>query len=153
MQALEADPGEDTRGIYRPQLLEELGVVYLKMGELDNCLSPEGALICMLPLGFTSVAQTDTEGSQSAAAVLTELLEMQPDNIRAMWLLNIAHMTLGTYPAGVPEDYLVAPSQLRGRLRHRQIRGHLREGGPLFSEHWPGAASWTTSTTTACWTS
>ncbi len=112
-QALEADPGEDTRGIYRPQLLEELGVVYLKMGELDNCLSPEGVLICMLPLD-SSVAQTDTEGSQSAVAVLTELLEMQPDNIRARWLLNIAHMTLGTYPSDVPEDYLVPPSRLRG---------------------------------------
>ena len=112
-QALEADPGGDIRGIYRSQLLEELSVVYLKMGELDNCLSPEGALICMLPLD-TSVAQTDTEGSQSAVAVLTELLEAQPDNIRAMWLLNIAHMTLGTYPSGVPEDYLVPPSQLRG---------------------------------------
>ena len=112
-QALEADPGGDIRGIYRSQLLEELSVVYLKMGELDNCLSPEGALICMLPLD-TSVAQTDTEGSQSAVAVLTELLEMQPDNIRARWLLNIAHMTLGTYPSGVPEDYLVPPSQLRG---------------------------------------
>ena len=112
-QALEADPGGDIRGIYRSQLLEELSVVYLKMGELDNCLSPEGALICMLPLD-TSVAQTDTEGSESAVAVLTELLEMQPDNIRARWLLNIAHMTLGTYPSGVPEDYLVPPSRLRG---------------------------------------
>ena len=111
--ALEIEPWDDPLGVYRGRLLEELAVAYLKMGELDNCISPDGALICMLPLD-SSVAHEDTEGSQGAIVNLEQLLELQPDNLRARWLLNVAHMTLGSYPAEVPGEYLVPPSRLRG---------------------------------------
>ncbi len=113
LDAMEIEPPDDTRGTQRARLLEELSIVYLKMGEIDNCLSPDGALICMLPLD-SSVAHRNTEGSLNAVERLTELLDIQPDNMRATWLLNVAHMTLGSYPSGVPDDYLVPPSRLRG---------------------------------------
>jgi len=112
-EALDVQPWGDPQGVYKARLLEELSVAYLKMGELDNCISPTGALICMLPLD-SSVAHTNRTGSENAVAHLLELLETQPGNIRARWLLNVAHMTLGTYPLEVPAEYLVSPSRLRG---------------------------------------
>ena len=100
-------PGED----FRAALLEALAVTYLKMGELDNCLSPAGALICTLPLDRT-VVQTNTLGSSEAIEYLLQLLELEPDNVKARWLLNIAHMTLGTYPDQVPDSHLIPPDAL-----------------------------------------
>src|SRR4029079_12598041 len=50
------------------------------------------------------------EGSTRAAEVLTHVLEEDPDDLQARWLLNIAHMTLGSYPAGVPRRHLIPPA-------------------------------------------
>ena len=54
----------------------------------------------------------DTNGSSKAIVSLLLLLELRPDNIKARWLLNVAHMTLGTYPGSVPEEYLIPPHLL-----------------------------------------
>ena len=45
---------------------------------------------------------TRREGSTRAIACSIACLSLDPSNLRARWLLNIAHMTLGTYPDGVP---------------------------------------------------
>ena len=105
-RALRLEGLDELGGGYKALLVEDTAIGYLKMGELDNCLSPTGALICTLPLeGFA--AQTDTEGASNALDLFRQLLEMDPDNIKARWLLNIGHMALGTYPRGVPDEYLV----------------------------------------------
>ena len=46
-------------------------------------------------------------GSTRAIARLRELLAIEPDNLKARWLLNVAHMTLGSYPDRVDPAYLV----------------------------------------------
>ena len=92
-------------------LLRELAVTQLKMGELDNCRSPSGSLICTLPLD-TNFVHSDRRGSESAIQTLQILLSIKPDDLRARWLLNIAHMTLGTYPQNVPPAYLLPPEAL-----------------------------------------
>jgi hypothetical protein len=48
-------------------------------------------------------------GSLAAAAILEALLERRPEDLQARWLLNVAYMTLGEYPGGVPERWLLAP--------------------------------------------
>jgi len=105
LEALEAE--ESYEHSHKPEILYELAVAYMKMGELDNCLSPTGALVCALPLD-KSVVQQNTRGSSNAIKHLLRFLEMKPDSIKARWLLNIAHMTMGSYPEGVPQDYLVS---------------------------------------------
>lgn len=94
-----------------PDLLRELAVTQLKMGELDNCLTPSGSLICALPLDANFV-HSDRRGSESAIQTLQILLSIEPDDLKARWLLNIAHMTLGTYPKNVPLAYLLPPEAL-----------------------------------------
>ena len=107
-EALDEESREQPEVSHEADLLKELAVASLKMGELDNCVSPDGRLICALPLDKSAVHE-DKQGAKGAVEYLTRLLELEPENIRAMWLLNIAHMTLGTYPEGAPAQFRVAP--------------------------------------------
>ena len=109
--ALAVEQRDDPEGNHRPEILEGLALANLKLGEQSNCLSPSGRLFCVLPLD-NSLAYRDKTGSTNAITYLTELLELDPDDVRHRWLLNIAHMTLGTYPDGVPERFLAPPKLL-----------------------------------------
>ena len=80
----------------------------LRKGELENCLRPDGRFACILPLDGRG--QRSPGGSEAAIEVLEGLLEADPGDLRSRWLLNIAHMTLGTYPDGVPPEYLIPPA-------------------------------------------
>ena len=103
---LEAEERDDPEGKHRDRILEQLAISNLKLGELSNCLSPDGRLICSLPLD-NSFVQKNTRGSTNAIKYLLQLLETDPENIKFRWLLNIAHMTLGTHPEHVPPQLLV----------------------------------------------
>ena len=105
-EALEAAEREDPDGGDVQRLLEELAVTSLKAGELSNRINPSARLVCTLPLGNQQGYQ-NTQASTNAIKYFLRLLEMEPENIKHRWLLNIAHMTLGTYPAGVPEQFLI----------------------------------------------
>ena len=111
-EALDVETSEKPEVSHEAELLEELAVASMKMGELDNCVSPDGRLICALPLD-DSVVHKNKRGASGAVDYLTRLLELEPDdfhnNGRAMWLLNVAHMALGTYPNGVKAGYRVPP--------------------------------------------
>ena len=106
--ALDTELHERPEVSHEVELLEELAIASMKMGELDNCVSPDGRLICALPLD-DSVVHEDKRGASGAVENLTKLLELEPNSIRAMWLLNVAHMALGTYPEGVPSDFTISP--------------------------------------------
>ena len=110
-EALDDELREKPEVSHEAELLEELAVASMKMGELDNCISPDGRLICALPLD-DSVVHKDKRGANAAVDFLTRLLELEPENIKAMWLLNVAHMTLGAYPEGVPSRFVVAKEAL-----------------------------------------
>ncbi len=101
----QTDPGGDAAS----SLLWALSVAYLKLGELANCTSEEGRYTCILPVdGRTS--HLDRTGSESALETLGLLLDIRPTDTAAKWLVNVAHMTLGSYPDGVPEPLLADPS-------------------------------------------
>ena len=114
-EALDEEAREKPEVSHEAELLQELATANLKMGELDNCVSPDGRLICALPLD-DSLVHADKRGAEGAVEYLTQLLGLEPDGIhaarRAMWLLNVAHMALGTYPEGVPSEFRVAPEAL-----------------------------------------
>jgi len=107
-EALDMELREKPEVSHEVELLAELAIASMKMGELDNCVSPDGRLICALPLD-DSIVHKDKRGASGAVGYLTKLLELEPDNIRAMWLLNVAHMALGTYPEDVPRQFRIAP--------------------------------------------
>jgi hypothetical protein len=84
------------------------GLNYLRLGEEQNCLLNHNADSCILPLRPAAFHQLPT-GSRNAIAVFTEQLQEHPDDLLSRWLLNIAYMTLGDYPAKVPGSWLIPP--------------------------------------------
>jgi hypothetical protein len=95
-----------------PQLTEVLGVAYLHKARMENgVFSEPGALCIFPPRGSACFAQTDD--SKRAVEYLTQYLQLKPepaDAVQVKWLLNLAYMTLGEYPAGVPAEWRIAPS-------------------------------------------
>jgi FG-GAP-like repeat/ASPIC and UnbV len=83
-------------------------VTFLRWGEDRNCVDGVNQDSCLLPIGGRGV-HTNREGATKARETLDRLLRVDPGNLRARWLLNIAHMTLGTYPAGVPRELRIGP--------------------------------------------
>ena len=83
-----------------------LGMAWLRLAETDNCCARNTPESCILPLQGGAL-HSATEGSTNAIPYFLEVIANTPKGddwqLRALWLLNLAHMTLGNWPAGVPE--------------------------------------------------
>ena len=82
-------------------------IAWLRLGEQENCLTNHNADSCLLPILGGGVHQ-NPRGSRGAIRVLLDLLATQPTPY-AVWLLNLASMTLGEYPDQVPEQWRIPP--------------------------------------------
>jgi len=93
----------------RLQLVEALGVAHLHKAEQDNGLYEGPGELDLLPprqgLRFTKTADLT-----AAIQYFTRYLAEVPDEYEVRWLLNIAHMYAGTYPARVPKAQLIPPT-------------------------------------------
>ena len=89
------------------ELDRHIAISYLRLGEQQNCFNNPHASACIIPLNPDAVHQL-REGSSRAIEYLEgRVLARDPDDHGSKWLLNIAYMTLGEYPDGVPEEHLV----------------------------------------------
>jgi hypothetical protein len=90
-----------------------LGVASLRLGETENCCASPTADSCILPIRGGGL-HARREGSERAAACFLEVLHNTAPHdywhYAAQWLLNVAHMTLGTFPDGVPAEHRLPPS-------------------------------------------
>ncbi|HTH55942.1 MAG TPA: FG-GAP-like repeat-containing protein [Cyclobacteriaceae bacterium] len=85
---------------------KELALAYLRLGERSNCISNHAAESCILPIKGVGVHANQT-GSTKAIEVYKKILEKNPSDLESRWLLNLAYMTLGDYPKGVPPSLLI----------------------------------------------
>lgn len=83
-----------------------LALAHLRDGERNNCITNHSAETCILPIRGSGIHENES-GSRDAIRIYQELLRTYPDNLEYRWLMNIAFMTVGEYPAGVPAQYLV----------------------------------------------
>ncbi|MDR3635526.1 MAG: CRTAC1 family protein [Isosphaeraceae bacterium] len=83
------------------------GVTALRRGENENCIQCRGESSCILPISRAAV-HTRPAGSRLAIHHFGEYLDWFPDDLEVRWLLNVAHMTLGEYPAKVDPRRLIA---------------------------------------------
>jgi hypothetical protein len=81
---------------------------HLRIAEQQNCQHHHNPESCLFPIRGGGVHQL-TGGSRAAADILAALLETNPNDLRARWLLNVAHMTLGEYPDKVTVRWLMPP--------------------------------------------
>ena len=101
LQAL-ADPG------FSKTLQMLVGISYLRLGEQENCILRHDIDSCLLPIRDSGVHQVQ-RGSRAAVDEFLSVLEANPGDLAARWLLNLAFMTLGEYPRALPDAYLIPP--------------------------------------------
>ena len=87
-----------------------LGVAWLRLGETENCCLRQSPDSCILPIRGGGVHQK-REGSSEAIKCFSRILQItRPGSysfLESQWLLNVAHMTLGTWPDQVPLAYRI----------------------------------------------
>lgn len=87
-----------------------LAVAYMRLGEQQNCIHHHNASAsCIIPIDPEGYHQAP-EGSRKAIALYEKFLSQDYHDYSSRWLINIAHMTLGEYPEGVPEKWLIPES-------------------------------------------
>jgi hypothetical protein len=87
------------------------GISCLRIAEQENCLAEHTPASCLLPIMPDSPGiHRHSRGSRLAVDAITDALQYDPDDLALRWLLNVAHMTLGEYPDGVPESWRIDPS-------------------------------------------
>ena len=74
-----------------------LAVAHLRLAEQKNCILNHTAASCIIPISKEG-QHAWKYGSLKAIEYYEEILDQRPTAYDAMWLMNIAHMTLGTYP-------------------------------------------------------
>lgn len=91
------------------EILRWLGISNLRAGEIDHCIAMVSPESCIFPLRGGGI-WAEPAGAIKAEGWLTQLLELDPKNPGGRYLLNIAHMAQGTFPHGVPREYLLPES-------------------------------------------
>jgi hypothetical protein len=92
-----------------------LAIAHLRKGELTNCQLNHSAQSCIVPIAGGGLHR-DKSGSQAAKEIYLQILESFPEDLQSVWLLNLACMTLGEYPVGVPERFRIPPSALESEV-------------------------------------
>jgi hypothetical protein len=106
---LALDVGEALPPAVLESTLFQLSLAHLRLGETQNCVLSHTSESCLFPIEGEGVHRLPM-GSTQAVKHLLLLLDRDPGNLPARWILNIAYMTLGTYPDEVPAAYLIPPS-------------------------------------------
>lgn len=131
-QALSAVKHDDKSGPKRSDVLYWLGVANLRLAETENCCAQNTPDSCIIPIQGSGI-HSRPEGSRKAIAYLTEVLQLtsrnSETNVRARWLLNIAYMTLGEYPTGVPFAYRVDPDYFKSKVTFPRFKNVSKEMG------------------------
>jgi FG-GAP-like repeat len=105
-----ADPPRDPAFVaVRGYLEAALGVLQLRRGELENCVHDHNAARCIFPIRGPG-QHGEPSGAAAAVERFRQHLRRNPGNLEVRWLLNVASMTLGRYPDGVPSDLVIPPS-------------------------------------------
>ena len=110
------------------QLLQQLAIAQLRLGEQKNCQQNHTAESCMIPIKGKGIHLLP-DGSKKATSLYEVLLRQNPNDFQSKWLLNIAYMTLGQYPDGVPEAYLIDPDYFKSDINVGQFTDVSMQAG------------------------
>jgi hypothetical protein len=94
----------------------DLALAWFRLGEQQNCTWSPNADACILPIKNEGVHK-ERRGAAEAAKRYAELLAdpaTDADNALVYrWFLNLSHMVLGQWPAGVPKRWLIPPEAFK----------------------------------------
>jgi hypothetical protein len=83
-----------------------LALAYLRLGERNNCIANHSMESCIFPIRGSGIYM-DPSASRKSIALYSDILTQFPDDLDARWLINLAYMTIGEYPAKVPAAWLI----------------------------------------------
>ncbi len=86
-----------------------LATAYLRLAEQANCINTRNPESCIVPISAEGQYQM-TKGSEAAMRVCLEILATYPRDEETIWLLNLAAMTIGKYPDGIPAQWRISES-------------------------------------------
>jgi tetratricopeptide (TPR) repeat protein len=112
---------------------ELLGVAYFHKAENENDVYHSPGDRCIFPMlpGFKYAKTADSE---KAIQHLLKALQAKPNDLEIKWVLNLAYMTLGTYPASVPKEALLPLSAFQSSEDIGRFKDVAAEAGlNLFS--------------------
>ena len=138
------------------QLEEALGIAHLHKAGIESGVFERPGDFCLLRLE-AGRPYSQTAGVEKAIGLFSRYLERKPDELEVRWLLNVAMMALGTYPAKVPPRHLVPPTSLQskedvGRFRDVAANAGLvsfASAGGVLIEDFRNVGRFDVATTTA----
>jgi tetratricopeptide (TPR) repeat protein len=93
---------------------EAVGVAYLHKSGMENGAQRAPGDMCLFSLR-PGQSYARTGDSERAIEHFLNFLKQKPDDLEVRWLLNLAYMTTGRYPRGVPAAYLIPPAALASK--------------------------------------
>lgn len=112
----------------RQQLYAEFGMAWLRVGENENCVNCNNSESCLVPISGAGL-HVNREGSEKAINWFMKALELNPNDYTTRWLLNVAHMTLGQFPAGVPEEYRISANAFESETEFPRFKNTAGQVG------------------------
>jgi tetratricopeptide (TPR) repeat protein len=97
-----------------PIMEESLAIAYLHKSEMENDVYRKPGERCLFPIRPGN-AYKKTADSEKSIEYFLKYLERKPNELDAQWVLNLAYMTVGKYPEGVPQKYLIPPSTFESK--------------------------------------
>jgi hypothetical protein len=110
------------------QINRILALAYLRLGEEQNCLGQMNNESCLLPIAGKGVYALQ-EAAKSAIQLYEGILSVEPNDLESVWLMNFAYMTMGKYPEGVPNQYLVPPTEFKSDIEIPKFKNIAQKRG------------------------
>ena len=113
-----------------PYLQETIAASYLHKAEMENGAYRDSGTIDIFPPINSREHFEKQEDSKLAVQYLETYLAQRPDDYEVKWLLNLAYVTLGQYPSGVPPKYLIPESAFDQKEGRSQGIGRFTDVAP-----------------------
>jgi FG-GAP-like repeat/ASPIC and UnbV len=97
---------EDKTDNISMSIKKNLAITYLRLGERNNCINNHSDASCILPIQGKGI-YTDPSATEKGIQIYEDVLQKDSTDLESRWLLNIAYMVIGEYPAKVPSRWLI----------------------------------------------
>ena len=99
--------------------LFDLAIAYLRLAETQNCCQRNTPDSCIFPIAGSGI-HSNQQSAKRAISIISRMLAIEPFGTdryyKSRWLLNLSHMTVGTYPQGVPEELLIPAEAFKSEV-------------------------------------
>ena len=130
LQLFEAGGGDvpsDLPDGFQQGMRRSLGIAYMRLAQRDNCLPPNPAARCAIPIDPAGM-HPHRDSARKAVALYEQMAQDDPTDLTVRWVLNLAYMWLGEHPDGVPDS----PGGVRLARRVRGVRGRRADARPRY---------------------